>query len=99
LKKRKKKAELVIFPELSLTGYVIRDFLYEIAEPVSGPSVEKIAEIAKESNLYIVFGMPEKSEKVESVIYNTTVLAGPEGYISDQAVKHRFSEPTSVKLA
>ena len=78
---RKKDAKLVIFPELSLTGYVLRDLLYEIAELVPGPSVKKIAEIARENGLYIVFGMPEKSEKAESVIYNTAVLVGPEGYI------------------
>ena len=80
-KARKEKAKLVVFPELSLTDYVVRDLLYELAEPVPGPSVEKIAEIAKENKLYMVFGMPEKSEKAESVIYNTAVLVGPEGYI------------------
>ncbi len=80
-KARKEKAKLVVFPELSLTDYVIRDLLYELAEPVPGPSVEKIAEIAKENKLYMVFGMPEKSEKAESVIYNTAVLVGPRGYI------------------
>ena len=80
-KARKEKAKLVVFPELSLTDYVVRDFLYELAEPVPSPSVEKIAEIAKENKLYMVFGMPEKSEKAESVIYNTAVLVGPRGYI------------------
>jgi len=80
-KARKEKAKLVVFPELSLTDYVVRDLLYELAEPVPGPSVEKIAEIAKENKLYMVFGMPEKSEKAESVIYNTAVLVGPRGYI------------------
>ena len=80
-KARKEKAKLVVFPELSLTDYVVRDLLYELAEPVPGPSVEKIAEIAKENKLYMVFGMPEKSEKAESVIYNTAVLVGPGGYV------------------
>ena len=80
-KARKEKAKLVVFPELSLTDYVVRDLLYELAEPVPGPSVEKIAEIAKENKLYMVFGMPEKSEKAESVIYNTAVLVGPRGYV------------------
>ena len=43
--------------------------------------MEKIAEIAKENKLYMVFGMPETSEKAESVIYNTAVLVGPRGYL------------------
>jgi predicted amidohydrolase len=29
---------MIIFPELSLTGYVARDQIYELAEPVPGPS-------------------------------------------------------------
>jgi len=80
-KAEKEGAELVIFPELSLTDYLVRDLIYELAEPIPGPSVKKMAEIAKENQVYIVFGMPEMSQKAESVIYNTAVLVGPEGYI------------------
>ena len=80
-KAEKEGAELVIFPELSLTDYLVRDLIYELAEPIPGPSVKKMAEIAKENQVYIVFGMPEMSQKAESVIYNTAVLVGSEGYI------------------
>ena len=73
-KAKKEGAELVIFPELSLTDYLVRDLIYELAEPIPGPSVEKMAEIAKQNKIYIVFGMPEMSKKAESVIYNTCLL-------------------------
>ncbi|MCD6240736.1 carbon-nitrogen hydrolase family protein, partial [Candidatus Bathyarchaeota archaeon] len=87
-KAKKEGAELVIFPELSLTDYLVRDLIYELAEPIPGPSVEKMAEIAKQNKIYIVFGMPEMSEKAESVIYNTAVLVGPEGYIGKYRKMH-----------
>jgi len=87
-KAKKEGAELVIFPELSLTDYLVRDLIYELAEPIPGPSVEKMAEIAKQNKIYIVFGMPEMSKKAESVIYNTAVLVGPEGYIGKYRKMH-----------
>ena len=87
-KAKKEDAELVIFPELSLTDYLVRDLIYEFAEPIPGPSVEKMTEIAKQNKIYIVFGMPEMSKKAESVIYNTAVLVGPEGYIGKYRKMH-----------
>lgn len=73
--------DLVIFPELSLTGYVVRDQIYELAETVPGPSTDTIAKIAKKTGTHIVFGMPERSERTQATIYNTAVLIGPKGYI------------------
>jgi predicted amidohydrolase len=78
---KKHDVDLIMFPELSLTGYTTRDFTYELAEPIMGPSVKALEKIAQKEKRYVVFGMPERSEKAQSVIYNTAVLLGPEGYI------------------
>lgn len=78
---RKQGAELIVFPELSLTGYVVRDEIYELAEPIPGPATEAVEEIAQKTKTYIVFGMPELSEKAQATIHNTAVLVGPEGLI------------------
>jgi len=75
------KADLVIFPEMSLTGYVIRDQLYELAEPIPGPSVHRMEEIAKKTGTHIIFGMPELSEKTRATLFNTSVFVGPDGLI------------------
>jgi predicted amidohydrolase len=74
-------ADLVIFPELFLTGYLVRDQIYELAEPIPGPSTQKIEQIAKENGIYIIFGMPELSEKTQATVFNTSVFVGPEGMI------------------
>jgi predicted amidohydrolase len=74
-------ADLVIFPELSLTGYVVRDQLFELAETVPGPTVEKIEALAKQTGMHIIFGMPELSEKTKATIFNTAVFVGPKGFI------------------
>ena len=59
MRAKKEKADLVIFPELSLTGYVVRDQVYELAETIPGPSTTQIAELTRKTGMYVVFGMPE----------------------------------------
>jgi (R)-amidase len=48
---------MIIFPELSLTGYVVRDQIYELAEPVPGPSTRILARIAQKAETHVIFGM------------------------------------------
>lgn len=78
---KKKGAELVIFPELSLTGYTLRDRVYELAETIPGCSIGILEKIAKRARVHLVVGMPELSEKTQATIYNTAVLIGPNGSI------------------
>ncbi len=79
-KARKKNVDLLIFPELHLTGYTMRDEVSHMAEPIPGPSTRKVESVAKEHSVHIIFGMPEESE-VKGVIHNTAVLVGPKGLI------------------
>ena len=85
---KEKGANIVIFPELSLTGYLNRDITYELAEPIPGPSIHSMEEIAKKESIYIVFGMPEQSEKAHAVLYNTAVFLGPDGIIGKYRKMH-----------
>ena len=78
---KEQAADLVIFPELSLTGYVLHDQIYELAEVIPGPSTKRIEELAKKTGMHIIFGMPELSEKTEATIFNTAVFVGPNGFI------------------
>lgn len=87
-KAKKQGADLVIFPELSLTGYTVRDELFELAEKIPGPSTSAIEKIAKKHKVYIVFGMPELSGKTQATIYNSAVLVGPEGYVGKYRKMH-----------
>ncbi|MEM3695358.1 MAG: carbon-nitrogen hydrolase family protein [Candidatus Bathyarchaeia archaeon] len=84
----KEKVDLIIFPELSLTGYVVRDEIYNLAETIPGPSTEAMGKIAKKTGIYVVFGMPELSEKAKATIYNSAVLVGPEGFVGKYRKMH-----------
>ena len=81
IRAQEQASDLVIFPELSLTGYVVRDQIYELAETIPGPSTKKIEGIAKKTGMHIIFGMPELSEKTKATIFNTAVFVGPTGFI------------------
>lgn len=87
-KAKEQNAELVIFPELSLTGYVLRDEIYELAEKIPGPSTSIMEKLAKEIEMHIVFGMPELSEKTEATVYNSAALIGPQGFIGKYRKMH-----------
>jgi predicted amidohydrolase len=80
-KAKRQGAELTVFPELSLTGYVVRDQIYELAEKIPGPSIKIMEDIAKRNGMYIVFGMPELSQRTQATLHNTAVVIGPEGFI------------------
>ena len=79
-KARKKNVDLLVFPELHLTGYTMRDEVSHLAESIPGPSTRKVERAAKEHGVHIIFGMPEESE-VKGVIHNTAVFVGPKGLI------------------
>ena len=82
-------ANLVVFPELALTGYVLRDLVYELAEPVpEGKSIRRLEEVAKNESIHVVFGVLERSEKAQATLYNTAVLLGPNGFIGKYQKMH-----------
>ena len=81
LKAKYQGADLVIFPEMSLTGYVVLDQVYELAETVPGTSTKRIEALAKQTNMHVIFGMPELSEKTQATVFNTAVFVGPKGLI------------------
>jgi predicted amidohydrolase len=81
MKAKEQGADLVIFPELSLTGYVLHDQVFELAEVIPGRSTKRVEELAKKTGMHIIFGMPELSEITKATIFNTAVFVGPTGLI------------------
>jgi len=80
-KAKKHSVDLIVFPEMALTGYKVRDEIYELAETIPGPSTSIVERIARKTGKYIIFGMPERSEKTQATIFNSAVLVGPKGFV------------------
>jgi len=76
------RVDLIVFPELITSGYELGVRFTELAQRIPGPTVNLMAQRANEHGVYIAFGMVTK-ERVESVLYNSAVLVGPDGELLD----------------
>src|SRR4030065_1565592 len=72
---RKTKGKIVVFPELSLTGYLPRDDLFNLAETVVGPTIKRVMRLAKETKKDIVCGSPMKDERLPVLGYKSCLAA------------------------
>ena len=74
-------ADLAMFGELFLTGYMARDAFARLAEPLDGPSVKAVSALAVEHGAHVVFGMPEREAGTRR-LFNTSVMALPDGRVA-----------------
>lgn len=72
------KVDLIVFPELNTTGYECGVRFVDLAQRIPGATVNVVAQRAAEFGVHVAFGMPSK-EKVESILFNSAVLVGPDG--------------------
>jgi predicted amidohydrolase len=70
--------QLLIFPELFLTGYNMRNEVFRLAEEIPGESTDIISKAVRNAGIHLIFGMPEREAEM---IYNTALLIDPEGNI------------------
>jgi len=68
---RNQGADLIVFPELSLTGYFLRDMVPDVALDPAGPQIRRLTEAAGPSSL--VLGMVEESPQHR--FFNTALYA------------------------
>ncbi|MBP0942228.1 carbon-nitrogen hydrolase family protein [Pseudomonas alliivorans] len=85
-------AQLLVCPEMFLTGYNIgARACAELAQAQDGPAAQRIAEIARQYAIAILYGYPERS--VEQRVYNAVQLIDSRGERSSNYRKtHLFSE-------
>ena len=72
--------DLLVLPELFLTGYLLRDDYARVAEAVPGDGEAQagLAMLAADSGVYIAAGLVERGR---GSLYNVALLVGPGGYI------------------
>ncbi len=71
---------LIVFPELSATGYFLSPRLKELAQEKEGVIFQKMREIAYQYDIWIVYGYVEKDLKGN--IYNAIQMVDPEGNLA-----------------
>jgi len=80
-KARREKADLVIFPELSLTGYTLKDLVADVAlDPKADRRLKKIK--AASRGISVVLGFIEESPAERGIFYNSAA------FITGSEIRH-----------
>jgi len=74
---RRHGAELITLPELWPCGFFAFDAYKDVAEPIDGPLVSALAELARSEEVLLVAG--SFVERASDNLYNTTLVFGPDG--------------------
>jgi predicted amidohydrolase len=92
-------AKLVAFPECAVTGYCFesREEAIPFAEPIPGPTTERMAEVCRRFDVAVVVGLLERDG---DRLFNACVLIGSKGIASSYRKVHlpylgvdRFTNP------
>ena len=90
----RQNVEMIVFPECCITGYwhlrhLSRDQLTALAEPVfDGPSSQVLSSLSRKYGMTIGAGLIEK--KADNMLYNTYVVAMPDGTCQRHRKLHTF---------
>ena len=92
-------ADLLITPEMALTGYNIgATAVRAAAEPLHGSMVQALVKMARHHRLAVLAGLPELAE--DELIYNTVVLISAQGELIGAARKtHLFGAVDHAQFA
>jgi predicted amidohydrolase len=69
-------ADLLVCPELFLSGYVSLERSIQLAESVDGPFAKAVSALAREFQIAVGYGYPERKD---NHIYNSMLVFGPDG--------------------
>jgi len=96
-------ADLVVFPEGALVGChscaecrelgFACDACIATSETVPGPASDALARLARDRNLYVVFGLPERDAANPRRLYNAAAIVGPEGALGTYRKVHLGEPP------
>ncbi len=70
-------ARLLVAPELCTTGYYMGPVFGRLAEPLDGPTVGVVRELARRRDALVVLGMAERA--ATGALHDSAVLVGPGG--------------------
>jgi predicted amidohydrolase len=91
-------AHAILFPEMFLTGYFVWDRVKELAEPIDGPSIQRLRGLSADLHVLTVCGFPELGEN--DTVYNTACVIDRDGRLLGRYRKtHLFADEPEVFTA
>ena len=73
-------ADLYVFPEMFLTGYMVRDEVFSLSESFNGSSFQAVADLSRQHSANIVFGAAVNDD-LAGLIRNSAVITHQDGKI------------------
>lgn len=94
------QVDLIVFPELAVTGYECSEQYRELSEPFpGGDSIVQMAETAKQFHVFIAFGFIEKAIKNGTeVLYNSVALIDKQGQVLGHYQKSHLVEGPETQM-
>ncbi|MCX7029296.1 MAG: carbon-nitrogen hydrolase, partial [Spirochaetes bacterium] len=84
-------AEVVVFPELCLSGYLPAGEIERFAVALDGPEVSRVAGTAHAARIAIALGFAERAP--DGPLYSSIVFIGPDGaVVAVQRKAHLFGQ-------
>ena len=77
---RRERAQLVVFPELFLSGYAVRDGFSTLALGLDDAPVRELAEACRATGKTLVVGAPTRAAQ-RGVLHNSLLLVTPDGKV------------------
>jgi predicted amidohydrolase len=65
----------------------------ELAQTVPGPATDHVAELAREHDMYVLFGLSERDAAEPTTLYNSVAVIGPDGLIGTYHKIHLGTVP------
>jgi len=87
-------ADLVVLPELGTTGYYMFDRFRDLAEPLDGPTITIMTELARRWDFHVVVGLAERAP--DDRFYDSAVLVGPGGVAGVYRKTHLWDREREV---
>jgi predicted amidohydrolase len=87
-------ADLVVLPELGTTGYYMFDMFRDLAEPLDGPTVTIMTELASRWDFHVVVGLAERG--TDGRVFDSAALVGPSGLVGVYRKVHLWDREASV---
>lgn len=90
----------VVLPELFTSGYSSLASVHRHAETADGPSADRFTALAREMDLYIAYGFPERpsGRRDPFRVYDSASLVGPEGVMLTYRKIHLVQESAERKV-
>ncbi|MGX1196977.1 nitrilase-related carbon-nitrogen hydrolase [Parvibaculum sp. MBR-TMA-1.3b-4.2] len=85
--------DLIVLPETATSGFADRASVAAVAEPLSGPTVERLGALASRHSCVIAIGLAERSG---DDLFNTAAVIGPGGLLMAYRKTHLWCDDLAI---